>query len=365
MLTTEDRNAVNKALGYNYLADLSIDLRRHEGEWKHYDSIAPSKRTAGPATDPITNVHTSERSLVCGSCHYPLKFHPIEFLCSRTSDSELVVGYVTEDEPYGFGDYWLHRNGEVEFIVDYSGNGVTEPVTDDWSDSQSELLAQERYRDIDPQQQTHAVDWWYVTPTTIRHGVYDTPKGPSLDVTNQIDTDLRNAYVEGNDGFSSRQLLDEQLTQKYHNRLLNIFVDGTGSIRIGSIRISRTVDGGWNAKCVRGTCSASLTAAPDVTRENMELFVSAVIRHGNNHAAKWFVERPAFYKVHADGCDLTCDSTDAHCNVKAGATQHKPTDNYYVAFLQEHQRYCKDAACTCVAHLAMLMPKPEPAVITA
>lgn len=331
-----------------------------EGNWKHIDSIAPSARVAGPATDVGVPTHTAKRTLVCGSCHYPIKFHPIEFLCNRTSDSTPVMGYVTEDAPYGYGDYWLYRNGAIEVLTDFSGNGIEDVVTDDWCDSQSELEAIDRYRDLDPQQQTHAVDWWYVKPgAPIQHGVYATPKGPAPEVTNDISVELRNAYVEGNDGFVSRHLLDEELTKKFHARILNTFVDGTGSIRIGSIRISRTVDGGWNAKCVRGTCSASLTAAPDVTRDNMEAFVAAVVRHGNNHAAKWFTERDTFYKVHADGCDLTCDSTDAHCNVRPNATVAKPDEFAYVAFLQEHSKYCKDERCTCVAHLAMLMPAPE------
>ena len=74
------------------------------------------------------------------------------------------------------------------------------------------------------------------------------------------------------------------------------------------------------------------------TREQMEEFTYAIIRHGNNGAARWFTNRPEFYELH----DL----------INRGL----PTEDDVVNFLFEHQAHCKSKDCKCSDILANEVP---------
>lgn len=185
----------------------------------------------------------------------------------------------------------------------------------------------------------------------------------------EISYEERNAYVEGNEGFLSLKLLDEQLTRRYHAKLLNVFRDKqTGQVRIGSVRIEPNADGTLSAQCVQNACKAKMTTrvqVADLTRIDMEEFVWACIAHGNNHSAKWLKERPTYYALHRMGCpahkdprtnEFVCFRNEV-CTYRPDSPHREAlTDDEQFAFILDHNSKCRDSKCRCSEVLAELRP---------
>lgn len=337
------------------------------------------------ATDPTVNYGAGDLLAMCGNCNQAAHYHPIhwEFLdCNREASSIPFIGSDTED-------YYLTESGAYVLPQDYSGSPAN---VERLLSRQGEYIGDTYYDEdayVSVEVEANALDRWsdktYVSATVTdkdswigtvtreqalaKPGVTEARidrKGNLAPVTDNVLSDeVRNLYVEGNDGFTSRKLLDEVLTKKYHERLLNVYADRkTGQIRIGGIRIVKTVDGNIQAQCVQNGCNGTslfpvkemeLLGAMD-RRDAMETFVHQVIRHGNNHAAAWFTTRESFYKVHAENCDFAkCNETTPYCRHLTTTSKVDSVEDP-VMFLMEHQRYCSDSNCTCSELLAELLP---------
>lgn len=155
----------------------------------------------------------------------------------------------------------------------------------------------------------------------------------------------RNVFLDNQEGFTSVELLNLELTEKYQRKLLNVFADKNGRVRIGSIVLTDNVDGTKTATCVRDDCRLSATSTSNPTRDDMERFVWAIVAHGNNHAAHWFTSRPSFHKVHRLNCDhAKCSESTHYC---ANILPEKEE----VDSLVDHYRNCKTPGCNCVSLL--------------
>lgn len=127
-------------------------------------------------------------------------------------------------------------------------------------------------------------------------------------------------YVEGDDHFLEVTVLNMDLTVKHHAKVLNAFKDKYGIQRVGSIEVFTNTDQTITARCVQSGCyttapdgtqhRSTMTIHPDATEQQREDFVFSIIRHGNNHAAAWFINRPEFYKVHEVGCTFHAGQGD-------------------------------------------------------
>jgi hypothetical protein len=184
----------------------------------------------------------------------------------------------------------------------------------DYFDPNIELDALDRWTDTHPDEQTQALDYWYAESATssFLHGTYapnttqaqgNLPKADSKQV--------RNAYVEGFDGFLAKELFNIGITEKYTSHLLNLYYDRkTGHLRCGSVEIT------FDAVTVTATCvnSKCHTKSPTgnyernalsiniegATREAMEEFVYSIISHGNNHSHSWFHNRATHPETFTD-----------------------------------------------------------------
>lgn len=296
----------------------------------------------------------------CGDCNEPATNHPVvinqgtEFeytVCNRTHDSignldeyrNVEAAVITgtdydsiarpdyDTDNFAFEDYSgpqandyssgrteYYRNGDTKFKY-WAGRDDEY----DYESYDSTWESVDRYVDRNPEEHTLATHWWVGSTQfgKTREGEYPmnhiartstSPVSP--------EPESRTVFVEGNDGYLTIQAYDYYLTELFHNRLLNFFKNKQGDYQVGSMRLDwQAVDGKGQfvkATCVK--CKASATVITEnliddtyeLTREAMENFTLAVIQHGNNHAANWFVNRPTFYKVHASDCDL--DKCNSH-----------------------------------------------------
>lgn len=312
-------------------------------------------------TDVTTGTNT-RFAIICGNCGVASNYHPIhsEFLvCPRTEDS-FPNFYLTNTLERS--DYYQDTVTGAMFLPnDYSGYGdVTNEEPDNYESTDVELTKLDNWTDAtyNPIAKT-----WVGTTTLAQHltGVDEalvkvdgsvSPYSKDSEVTNDDTT----VYVEGQEGFIARTFINDLLTRKYHARLLNVFSDKrTKDLRVGSIRIIKCVDHMIEARCVNGTCKSVMSINTDTAvRSEMEEFVLAIIRHGNNHAAEWFRSRNTFYKVHAPNCNLSqCDPNVPFC-LHTNASRYQPSDDVQV--LLDHNSNCKDSKCKCSDALTYAVP---------
>lgn len=389
-------------------------------------------------TDPASNYGLDRNDqglrqpilLMCGRtvgtdayCNRPVQLHPY-----LPNAKHYVVKCDRNDTTPETSDFYLTFNNAVIPYVEFSGNEakVESLINRTWSEDTSgtiidehnyisvdiEHLALERWRDVAPDVVTVTLAQHLARPDVTEALMINGTFTPLL---NQVSEEVRNAYVEGNEGFISRKFLDSELTRKYHDHLLNVYLDKQGDIAIGSIRLVKTVDHWIEARCVQSSCASRMAINPvSATREDMETFILAIIRHGNNHAAKWFRNKTTkkdtrtnsksefvpiegttrkvitgfdehgdpittvgpvykliqsevsytsgeevtrFYKVHDSNCILDkCNQSEAGCrNLKPKVTNSQVEPNP-VQFLLEHQTYCNDPKCKCDERLRELAP---------
>lgn len=333
--------------------------------------------------------------LTCGDCNNYAHQHPI--------DTPFVTCDNTTFNRDGY-DYHVHDRNSISLVESYSGNPaniieLTDGVanlhrfsdedfdSDDYSytrvedsilsydNGSGEADAIERWADQDPKVCTHAINCWSTKVhernctlpgcehfvTTHTYGDYaNLPKGTvdsnghylpnnfveSYDSTNQD----RNVFIEATEGFIARKFLDEELTKKYHARLLNMYIDKQGRMAIGGVRIS-VLNGSVTATCVNPDCrikdlrgnyvQATYSVSLNSDRSEQEDFILEVIRHGNNHSASWFRNRETFYEIN---------------EFTKSPTALNDVELSDVDFLFEHQRYCNDAKCSCTQWLESLVP---------
>lgn len=329
---------INLLLGYRYLQPTKpiAPKRSH-----HIDSAAPvplGNVTTPSDPAPLTNV-------VCGNCEHFANEHPI-------IESDLMLGdYIVCDRNPALGDFdasltvdaTLFDDGlraTTDYLADtylsVTASDYSGPATRDYDDAWSALEPDpyatdcvidgplDRWYDQQPEEFTSAMHYrspstggWVLYQPGSRQAVGNLPKW--LASTSTLTNDFgisRNVYVEGTEGFHTTIAYDPALTAKYHLHLVNAFVEkGSGALRIGGTRITRSRDGlTVTAECVQSTCkSPPVTVSTTCERREQEEFTYAVLRHGNNHAARWYTDRATWYKLHTGWCDLNCSPKQAHC----------------------------------------------------
>lgn len=125
-----------------------------------------------------------------------------------------------------------------------------------------------------------------------------------VSVLDQMDAEQRYATTDTYDEPSPAVYVEGELMNVYAldatyalgDKAINRYQSKDGFIKVGSVEVRYFADGTPVAKCVR--CNARLTYAvtemddadvtSDAERFAMEEFTLAIIRHGNNHAAKGY-----------------------------------------------------------------------------
>lgn len=359
---------LNEYLGYLYAAQLMTYYSTPQ-HLRDYTGFVPSVAPPATRTNPDrfvtpsrhygrgvveTNEHSEglpvHETATCAKCRNSMPKHP---LIEIRDEVGRILQVACDRLPEDFGnhphDYYRYNESETYStpFVDFSG-GLDE--------QDFRALEDEAYAGValDNESSINDSDFYWVDGdpkecTSVLTG--EVPKGFKINTT-AYSARNKNVFVEGADGFYSIELINELLTEAYHNRLLNVYFKD-GKLRCGGLyfEITRTkqfqipfvkpetylkvhaVCG--NKECLykdsRGNyCKRTLSLEGFVfTREQMETFVYDVIRHGNNHAADWFktrvypdvrvLDRPVrtFYKVHHQDCDLVdCDDEKAYCPVQ-------------------------------------------------
>lgn len=118
-----------------------------------------------------------------------------------------------------------------------------------------------------------------------------------VSMLDQMDAEQRYATTDNYDEPTPAVYVEGELMNVYAldatyalgDKAINRYTSKDGFIKVGSVEIRYFADGTPVAKCVR--CNARLTyAVVDGSDERfaMEEFTLAIIRHGNNHAAKGY-----------------------------------------------------------------------------
>lgn len=277
------------------------------------------------------NMTTTNPVAHCSDCGYPCNAHPVvnsfEHCTNRfdnlDADGMYDVDYdlLTTENLYHLEDN-THRTDEhgIPFIR-YEGTGTDHD--NNWWDEFAPDFAREdvkvgssldRYIDREPDMVTVTIDQY-------RQG-----KRPKVEQP----TDQRNAYVENEAGYLTVTVWDDTLTRLLHARMLNVF-RSKGQLRCGSMSVTHNADQTVTVTCVKCQTGhtfnykhieANVPVPYGVTpymRSAMEEFTLAVIRHGNNHSAKWLRESGRWYKIHTANCDHTCQPDDAACRTRTNA----------------------------------------------
>lgn len=362
--------------------------------------------------------------MMCGQCTTPAAYHGVAAYVDLTCEYD----FATNGPRDGY-DYFLHdASGNVTVYTDLAGQidsqyeqfqyGVEYKYPNDETDSSDDIVycriedSPEYYNSIWDNEYA-ALDRWYDKQpnecTSVLGDFYPVPNGMTINTTPYSDS-VRNVYLEGADGFTSRELLDLTVTRNYQARLLNCFTHKrTGKFHVGSIEFTFG-DNTFTATCINPECNrkcddgsyrrASWTVSRSIMeRATQEAVVYTIIRHGNNHGPKWLTTRKIttynarynesswflsesdkvlymaglkpnnsptsfgykeneathadWYVMHDFSCDLNHDGIVCNHN---RVTTDAPTNLNDVEFVMEHQRYCKDSGCACSKWLANEVP---------
>lgn len=248
-----------------------------------------------------------------------------------------------------------------------------------------------RYDDVENNRCTHAIKFWRYSDNNLTHAGHYTdhhmPKPMKIrnrktgdyskveftesasyeqDYDGLDFEDPRLMRLEFNElqGFVSSRLIDLGITEKFHAKVYNVFVGSyDNKLHVGSCVISRTVDNRISATCSRKDCKATLVAPhfDDITREDMEIFIHSVIRHGNNHGPDFITKRSDFTYIHATNCDT---DHEAHhgCNARASYETFMDItflqgDDEVLDFLIKHRKVCTASDCRCTHYYHLLASK--------
>lgn len=216
------------------------------------------------------------------------------------------------------------------------------------------------WRDVEPTRCTSAIYWWsnranmpgYPTAYGNHHMARNftlnetyAQKYQGLDYSEPA---LARYEFEELQGFASQQLIDLNITEKYAFRFFNIFVGNDQHLHVGLLTITDE-----HVTCSRKDCYFRRSPLPiptDPTREQMETFVHALIRHGNNHGPDWYIKREDFAYIHAENCDTNHDhSSYCNTNVSLNAVDLMTLEGS-LDFLIRHRKFCRDNNCRCGAY---------------
>lgn len=334
------------------------------------DLTAPAAngRVVLDGTDPAVNFRA-----VCGTCNFPASQHtdrvrnqyiwsgtyPGDMPCRRSAESigsyaPDVTELFDEEGPLSF-DY----EDNYQSIVRYDGPGLDDDEKYDRWAVNPDLIESDFWERLDAYRDQGSGEYdnkryWDCTMTleqmqycrsqNINANEVRWTVGERITPTSYSEsaTDNRTVSVEGDASYSSVKVLDLDLTERYQLRLLNVYRSKhNGNLRVGGIEIADNTDGSITAKCSRYDCTyidangnkqrCALTIKPDTaTREEMEEFVLAVIRHGNNHGPQWLVQREDFY--------LIGESLPA---------KDQPKNKSTMSIVMDHARACVQKDCAC------------------
>lgn len=330
---------LNRYLGYNYASNITnvgcstpLHLRDYTG---FKPSIAPAaiKAEVIGYSDPIHNnvgvvdvnsviVHTHREYAMCADCNTVMNAHPVmpiygdfgELISEGCERTPVDFGKTRSNDYYVYGD----SNNVVPY-VDYSYDGEQD---------RSRKAEWDHYA-TSKEFSTKDLYWSDNNPTecTRVFGSDEAPNGMQIE-TAAIEPKQRNYYIEGFDGFHSKQIYDEAITAKSHARYLNVY-SKDGKFRVGGLVIEWEVTASplpvsapWYkivATCPHRECRVKDSRGNYVqntlsiegysfTREQMESFTYSVIRHGNNHCgmSNWTT------RENAEASHAIYDSTVIH-----------------------------------------------------
>jgi hypothetical protein len=221
------------------------------------------------------------------------------------------------------------------------------------------------YRDTEPNRCTVVKHWW-----TTNHSLQGTypdnyfPKGFSQtpthisrrDPLNFDEPSIKSKFgFEELEGFTTTLLIDMGITKKYHYKVFNIYEGNDQHLHVGRCTISTSVDGRPQATCK--TCNSTHVFPGDLnSRNDQESFVTAIIRHGNNHGPTWLTSRSDFTYMHATTCDTRHVQTEP-CNARDPRILRADLAgdlSDIQDFLIIHRRYCTQPDCRCTHYYHLI-----------
>lgn len=322
------------------------------------------------------------------SNHTPFTYSPMTIDMARTwfdkhpefsSDfnpyyTKTIGAYVTrEDEDYWWREDYTHDGIPVADVEGASTNDYSRE--DEWDAIYANRDAYQRveyftYRDVEPKRCTHAARWWhyFTNTTTLNCGGYGGPYIPKgfyetetyrqrYNALNFEDRALGSLEFEELQAFATETLIDAQITENYQYRFFNIYPGRDGKLHIGLLTFATAPNGLPQVTCSQSGCyyrthpHVMPAADPEnPTRKEMEDFIIACIRHGNNHGPSWYVNRQDFSFIHAENCD-THHTTTTPCNANVTRlTYSTDTLDSTIDFLIRHRKFCRDTKCRCTLY---------------
>lgn len=308
----------------------------------------------------MTLIFKHSTKVFCGFCDQPAVLHDDPF-----TDNERVVSCPrfinTNESPftpngeYPTFDYSGSYDNPVP-LTNYEGNPANIELLIDNREHEWEGIHENRDREPD-------LTYWTDKDPDVCTTVLDSTSVPEgFRTWYSTDSEQRNVVVEDNTGFIAVKLIDYLLTAKYHAKLLNVFRGRDRKLHMGllTFHILNHPQLGMRpaVTCNHGECNYGprnpffFTLEP--TRRNMEDYVIAIIRHGNNHSPDWLRNRSDWTMIHSTTCD-TLHLQDEPCNSN-GAEIINPslaapeTPEEMMVFLKEHMKHCTSTKCNCVQY---------------
>jgi hypothetical protein len=315
----------------------------------------------------------------------------------RKFRDSVSVGYGPENADYLIGDNYDDFGCELST---YESNVTATDITreDEWQgiydnqdNYQRDAKRTIKYKDVEPLRATYSLaradgltfgtmpagtkfksdpaQWHYMCSTSIKgretrmhfHATYK-----EREVINHDDLALTNAGLDFEvfSNMNTEEIIDLNITEKFQHKFFNVYVGKDFNLHIGLLTFNIVRNGvTGDLETIEVTCShRGCNYGPgnahkfrgEYTRENMESFVIACIRHGNMHAPAWIRNRKDYTVIHAQNCDCNHASNVACNGNQPGKFFSTGSLDDSIDFLIQHRKFCRNTECRCTHYYHLL-----------
>jgi hypothetical protein len=280
--------------------------------------------------------------------------------------------YISSTNSMPYEDYETLTGFPLDDFISPTATEITRD--DEWSgiyDNRDNYQAVRHftYKDTEPTRCTSSGNTWWtrtacgVLPEGFMPQGFTTESSHNAfrEILDHNNPELTRLEFNTLQGMITETLIDLAVTERYQYRFFNIYMGRDHQLHLGLLTFSTSIDGKPMVTCKANGCyykSHPYVYAGDDTRDSMEQFITACIRHGNHHGPSWLTKRDDYTHMHATDCDAShwlCEDVNSPCNSNAPKVQFN-TESLDASqeFLIQHRKFCRDSNCRCTHYYHLL-----------
>jgi hypothetical protein len=298
------------------------------------------------------------------------------------NDNELTPSiYVSSTDPVPYEDYELTTGFPLD---DFESPEATDITRDDeWQgifDNRDNYQKVQyfNYSDTEPKRCTTSGRHWWVGYNNGERQYTNCGRLPEgfmpKDFTTEESHNSFREVLDHNDpamvryefetlqGMITENLIDLTVTENYQYRFFNVYFGRDSKLHLGLLTFDTSPDGRPTVSCKANGCyykrnPHTYPGSLD-SRDDMEAFITACIRHGNHHGPNWIRNRADYTHMHATDCDAvhwlsTDPNSPCNCNDPKFQFSTESLDDT-IDFLIRHRKFCRNTECRCTHYYHLL-----------